>query len=160
MKVDDRDLGGGIKKWEWVKKGVPLRVEIGPRDLEERKVCLQRRDQAPNQKSFLDKEDFLRDVVDTLDEVHQSLLEKARTLRDQNIAESADLAAFESHWSTEDPGWLLTPWAGTREEEEELSKKHKITVRCLPLDKQEEAEVPCVLTGKPTKARALWGRSY
>ena len=160
VKVDDRDLGGGIKKWEWVKKGVPLRVEIGPRDLEERKVCLQRRDQAPNQKSFLDKEDFLRDVVDTLDEVHQSLLEKARTLRDQNIAESADLAAFESHWSTEDPGWLLTPWAGTREEEEELSKKHKITVRCLPLDKQEEAEVPCVLTGKPTKARALWGRSY
>ena len=160
VKVDDRDLGGGIKKWEWVKKGVPLRVEIGPRDLEERKVCLQRRDQAPNQKSFLDKEDFLRDVVDTLDEVHQSLLEKARTLRDQNITESADLAAFESHWSTEDPGWLLTPWAGTREEEEELSKKHKITVRCLPLDKQEEAEVPCVLTGKPTKARALWGRSY
>ncbi|MDE0859544.1 MAG: proline--tRNA ligase [Akkermansiaceae bacterium] len=160
VKVDDRDLGGGIKKWEWVKKGVPLRVEIGPRDLEERKVCLQRRDQAPNQKSFLDKEDFLRDVVDTLDEVHQSLLEKARTLRDENIAESADLAAFESHWSTEDPGWLLTPWAGTREEEEELSKKHKITVRCLPLDKQEEAEAPCVLTGKPTKTRALWGRSY
>lgn len=160
VKVDDRDLGGGIKKWEWVKKGVPLRVEIGPRDLEERKVCLQRRDQATNQKSFLDKEDFLRDVVDTLDEVHQSLLEKARTLRDENIAESADLAAFESHWSTEDPGWLLTPWAGTREEEEELSKKHKITVRCLPLDKQEEAEAPCVLTGKPTKTRALWGRSY
>ncbi|MDB4284099.1 proline--tRNA ligase [Akkermansiaceae bacterium] len=160
VKVDDRDLGGGVKKWEWVKKGVPLRIEIGPRDMEERKVCLQRRDKAANEKSFLSKEDFLRDVVDTLDEVHQSLLESARTLRDENIAHCGDLAEFEKHWSGEDPSWLLTPWAGSREEEEELSKKHKITVRCMPIDQQEEAEAACVLTGTPTKARALWGRSY
>ncbi|MGJ8697238.1 MAG: proline--tRNA ligase [Verrucomicrobiaceae bacterium] len=158
--VDDRDLGGGVKKWEWVKKGVPLRIEIGPRDLEERKVCLQRRDQGANEKSFLQKEDFLRDVEDTLDSVHQTLLERSRTFREENIAESTDLAAFESHWETEDPGWILTPWAGTREEEEELSKKHRITVRCLPLDKQAEPEAPCILTGKPTASRALWGRSY
>ena len=160
VQVDDRDLGGGVKKWEWVKKGVPLRVEIGPRDLEEQKVCLQRRDQAANEKSFIGKEDFLREVEDTLDAVHQSLLERARTLRDENIAECGDLAEFEKHWSREDSGWLLTPWAGTREEEEELSKKHKITVRCLPLDQQEEPEAHCFLTGKPTTSRALWGRSY
>jgi len=160
VKVDDRDLGGGVKKWEWVKKGVPLRVEIGPRDMAERKVCLQRRDQPAHEKSFLDKELFLRDVVESLDAVHQSLLEKARTLREENISDCQDLATFEKHWSTEDPGWLLTPWSGTRAEEEDLSKKHQITVRCLPLDQQQEAESPCLLTGKPTKSRALWGRSY
>lgn len=160
--VDKRDLGGGVKKWEWVKKGVPIRIEIGPRDLEERKVCLQRRDQAANEKSFMEKEEFLRDVVEILDSVHQSLLEKARDFRNANLTECGDLEAFEKHWAdtNENPGWLITPWSGSREEEEELSKRLKITVRCLPMDKQEEPEAPCFLTGKPTKSRAIWGRSY
>ena len=160
--VDTRDLGGGVKKWEWVKKGVPLRVEIGPRDLEERKVCLQRRDQAPNQKSFLEKEEFLRDVVEMLDGVHQSLLNRALEFRDAHLAPCHDLAIFEKHWddSHENPGWLITPWAGSREQEEELSKKFKITVRCLPLNQQDEEEAPCFLTGTPTRSRAIWGRSY
>ena len=151
-----------MKKWEWVKKGVPLRVEIGPRDLEECKVCLQRRDQAANQKSFHEKEEFLRDVVEILDGVHQSLLNRAREFRDTNITACGDLAEFEKHWddSNENPGWLITPWAGSREEEEELSKRLKITIRCLPLDQQDEEEVPCVLTGTPTCSRAIWGRSY
>jgi prolyl-tRNA synthetase len=54
--VDTRDLQGGQKKWDWVKKGAPIRIEIGPRDIESRKVCMQRRDQAPTEKSFMDKE--------------------------------------------------------------------------------------------------------
>ena len=158
--VDDRDLGGGVKKWEWVKKGVPLRVEIGPRDLQERKVCLQRRDQAANEKSFIEKEEFLRDVVETLDSVHQSLLQKALDFREENITECGDLESFEKFWEQENPGWLITPWAGNREQEEELSKKHKITIRCLPLDKQAEPEENCILTGTATGSRAIWGRSY
>jgi prolyl-tRNA synthetase len=160
--VDKRDLGGGVKKWEWVKKGVPLRIEIGPRDLEERKVCLQRRDEQAHQKSFLEKEEFLREVVEILDGVHQSLLNRARDFRDANIAPCEDLTDFEKHWdeANVNPGWLITPWAGSREEEEELSKRLKITIRCLPLDQQDEPEVPCFLTGTPTRSRAIWGRSY
>lgn len=158
--VDDRDLGGGVKKWEWVKKGVPLRVEIGPRDLEERKVCLQRRDQAANEKSFIEKEEFLREVVETLDNVHQSLLQRALDFREENITECSDLETFEKYWEEENPGWLVTPWAGSREQEEELSKKHKITIRCLPLDKQAGPEADCILTGSATSSRAIWGRSY
>ena len=163
--VDDRDLGGGVKKWDWVKKGVPLRVEIGPRDLENRKVCLQRRDQAPNEKAFLDKEEFLRNITDILDSVHQALLEKALRFRDENIRSVANLVEFEKHWAPENnnPGWLLTPWAGSRAEEEELSKKHKITIRCIPLDlapfKLPETGT-CPLTGQKTQTHALWGRSY
>ena len=160
--VDTRDLGGGVKKWEWVKKGVPIRIEIGPRDLQERKVCLQRRDQTPNEKTFMEKNEFLRDAVEILDSIHQSLLERARIFRDSNLTECTELAAFEKHWAddSENPGWLITPWAGSREEEEEISKRLKITVRCLPIGKQNEPEAPCFLTGKPTTARAIWGRSY
>ncbi|GHC67491.1 proline--tRNA ligase [Roseibacillus persicicus] len=159
--VDDREIGGGQKKWEWVKKGVPLRIEIGPRDLESHKVCLQRRDQGIRDKSFLDREEFLREVQSHLDAVHQSLLQRARTLREEGTSECTDLASFESHWSSSDfPGWLLTPWDGSREQEEELSKKHKIAIRCIPISEEVASEAPCILTGNPTTRRALWGRSY
>ncbi len=158
--VDTRDLGGGVKKWEWIKKGVPIRLEIGPRDIETRKVCVQRRDRPAGEKSFDDKEDLIRRAKDILGEIHDSLLARATAFRDANIAPCEDLAAFESHWSQENPGWLSTPWAGSREQEEELSKRHKITIRCLPLDWQDGPEAPCFLTGTPTPTRAIWGRSY
>ncbi len=158
--VDARDLQGGVKKWEWIKKGVPIRIEIGPRDIETRKVCVQRRDQAPNAKEFPDKEDFLRGATDILQEIHDALLRRAADFRDANIIPCDSLEPFHAHWAQDNPGWLLTPWAGTSGEEEELSKRHKITIRCLPLGKQDAPEAPCFLTGKPTKSRALWGRSY
>jgi prolyl-tRNA synthetase len=160
--VDKRDFGGGVKKWEWVKKGVPLRIEIGPRDLEEGKVCLQRRDQAPNEKSFIDQKEFLHVVVAIMDSVHTSLLNRAREFRDENITECADLASFEKHWddSNDNPGWLITPWAGTRQEEEEISKRLKITIRCLPIDKQNEPNTSCFMSRRPTNSYAIWGRSY
>lgn len=158
--VDTRDLQGGVKKWEWVKKGVPIRIEIGPRDIETRKVCVQRRDQPSNAKEFADKEDFLRNATDILQEIHDTLLQRATEFRDANIAPCDSLDAFHAHWATENPGWLITPWAGTPEQEDELSKQHKITIRCLPLDQQDGQEAKCFLTGQGTKARAIWGRSY
>jgi prolyl-tRNA synthetase len=158
--VDERDLGGGVKKWEWVKKGVPIRLEIGPRDIEGRKVCLQRRDQPSSEKAFLDREEFLRDVSGILDDIHHSLLGRLTSFRDDNIEECGDLPSFAEHWSHPDGGWLITPWDGSREQEEDLSKEHKISIRCLPLDGQDEQEAPCIITGKPTRQRAIWGRAY
>ncbi len=158
--VDDRDIGGGVKKWEWIKKGVPIRLEIGPRDIEGRKVCLQRRDRAANEKEFIDREAFLRNVSGILGEIHTTLLARLAAFRDENIAPCDSLQHFAAHWADKDPGWLLTPWAGSREQEEELSKEHKITIRCLPNGEQDGEEEPCILTGTPTRQRALWGRAY
>jgi prolyl-tRNA synthetase len=165
--VDTRDLQGGQKKWEWVKKGAPVRIEIGPRDIESRKVCMQRRDQAPTEKSFMDKEEFIQILPDLLQEIHLNLLTNATRFRDANILPCNDLAEFHAHWSKENPGWLLTPWAGTSEEEEQLSKQHKITIRCLPIPEAglskellENAGGTCFLTGKPSQNIAIWGRSY
>ena len=165
--VDTRDLSGGVKKWEWIKKGVPIRIEIGPRDIETRKICVQRRDQAVASKEFVVKEDFIRIAHEMLDEVHQALLARATSLRDSNMKPCTDLAAFHAHWALENPGWLYTPWAGTRQQEEELSKLHKITIRCIPVP---AASLPpglatatgskCFLTGEETPTRAIWGRSY
>jgi len=158
--VDKRDLGGGVKKWEWVKKGVPIRLEIGPRDLEGRKVCLQRRDQAPNEKEFVDREEFIRKAPQILAEIQQQQLDRLTVFRDENITGCSSLEDFNAHWEGDDPGWLLTPWAGSTEEEETLSKEHKITIRCLPNGQQDGEEAPCFLTGGATRTRALWGRAY
>ncbi len=165
--VDTRDLGGGVKKWEWIKKGVPLRIEIGPRDIESRKLCVQRRDQEISAKAFPMKDDFIREVADMLEDIHQNLLKRAAAFRDANIQACNTLEQFDAHWAQENPGWLLTPWAGDSEQEDELSKRHKITIRCIPL---ESVTLPpdalaalagdCFLTGKPATVRALWGRSY
>lgn len=164
--VDTRDVSGGVKKWDWIKKGVPIRIEIGPRDIESSKVCVQRRDQAVAAKEFADKAEFIQRASDILGEIHNALLARATEFRDANITPCESLEAFDAHWTTENPGWLYTPWAGTREEEEVLSKQHKITIRCLPIA---EAQLPpslantsskCILTGKETATRAVWGRSY
>ena len=159
--VDKRDLSGGTKKWEWVKKGAPIRIEIGPRDLDSGKVCLQRRDQAPTEKAFITKETFVSEVLDTLQQIQDELLVRATAFRDENMSECTDLDSFNKHWdATEQPGWLVTPWAGSTEQEEELSKTHKISIRCLPNGQQDGDEAPCVLTGEMTTTRAIWGRSY
>jgi len=165
--VDTRDLGGGVKKWEWIKKGVPIRIEIGPRDVETRKVCVQRRDQAFSEKQFAEKDEFLQSVTDLLDQIHLSLLTKATAFRDENIVACESADAFDKHWSKDNPGWLYTPWAGTPDEEEVISKQHKIAIRCIPVL---EAKLPeaiagksggkCFLTGRDAQVWAIWGRSY
>ena len=165
--VDTRDLSGGVKKWEWIKKGVPIRIEIGPRDIETRKLCVQRRDQAVSAKEFPDKEDFIRQAAEMLDEIHHQLLRRATAFRDSNIIDCASPEAFHAHWAQDNPGWLHTAWAGTPEQEDALSKQHKITIRCIPV--AEDSLPPsitgasngrCFLTGQETATRALWGRSY
>jgi prolyl-tRNA synthetase len=160
VQVDTRDLGGGVKKWEWIKKGAPLRIEIGPRDVEKGTLCVQRRDQAIAIKEFPEADDFVSRVAAVLQEIHDGLLARATEFRDANFHPCADLATFHAHWESENPGWLITPWNGSAEDEETLSKQHRITIRCLPLDAQDGAEEPCVLTGSPTRTRAIWGRSY
>lgn len=158
--VDTRDLGGGVKKWEWIKKGAPLRVEIGPRDVENGTLCVQRRDRAFSEKAFPAAGDFVEKAAGMLQEIHDTLLQRSSVFRDENLVPCGDMAEFDAHWSKENPGWLLTPWCATPEQEDELSKRHKITIRCMPLDGQDGEEAPCIFSGAPTRQRAIWGRSY
>ena len=144
---------------------MPIRIEIGPRDIETRKVCVQRRDQAVAAKEFPDKETIIRRATEILDEIHANLLERATILRDANITPCESAGAFDAHWAQDNPGWLYTAWAGTPEQEDELSKRHKITIRCIPvagasLPRDLQTGGKCFLTGTETATRALWGRSY
>ena len=103
VEVDDRDLGGGVKNWEWIKKGVPLRVELGPRDIESRKVAVTRRDRSPKEKDFVPKEDFIRSISERLQEIQDSMLERAREFRDANIVKIDSREEFEKFFTPENP---------------------------------------------------------
>ncbi len=162
VQVDERDLGGGTKKWEWIKKGVPVRVEIGPRDLEKGSLCLCRRDMPTGEKSFVPEEEFLANAVSLLEEIQNNLCERQKAFRDSHIKPCASLDELKANFSAEGPAnWLLCPWDGSAEEEEELGKSLRISIRCIPQGEMGVGEpAPCILTGRPTTRRVLWARSY
>ena len=168
-KVDKRDSNAGTKKWDWVKKGVPIRVEIGPRDLENGKLCYQLRTEEPTQKYFVESEGWAAKVPQLLANIHDQLLIKATNLRDNNMVYCDNINDFEANWDDQgDTKWLVTPWAGSNEEEEELSKKWQISIRCLPNHDKLPASISeklthsahCFKSGKSTNTLAIWAKSY
>jgi len=169
VKIDQRDSNAGTKKWEWVKKGVPIRVEIGPKDLEKGKLCYQLRTQEPTQKYFVESAGWATQVPGLLADVHQQLLTQATELRDDHMVYCDNLADFEKNWDKSGPAnWLVTPWGGSNAEEEAISKQWQISIRCLPArDKlptsileQLPESVHCIKTGGSTETFAIWAKSY
>ena len=165
--VDARDIPGGVKNWEWIKKGVPLRVEIGPRDIEKRTVAVARRDRAPKEKDFIDKEEFLQQVPGILGEIQNTLLARATAFRDEHmtrIDSKDDFVAFFSPKNEKKPeihgGFALCHWAGSNEDEEALAKEYKVTLRCIPDGDEFAEEGTCFLTGKPSSRRVVFAKAY
>jgi len=167
--VDQRDLGGGVKNWEWIKKGVPLRVELGPRDLESGNIAVNRRDQDPKAKLFLPKAEFVSRAITLLDAIQQNLFERARAFRDVNTREIATKEEFYEFFTPKNPakpeihgGFALAHWNGSRTVEEQIKNDLKVTIRCIPFD--DPANPPesgrCVITGEPSARRVLWAKSY
>jgi prolyl-tRNA synthetase len=179
VQVDDRDFGGGAKNWEWIKKGVPLRVELGPRDLESGNVAVTRRDglavagggdpARPAAKSFLSSPEFVRLAPELLDAIQQSLFNRALIFRDAHtlvINTKEEFYDFFTPKNAAKPeihgGFALAHWNGSREVEEQIKKDLKVTIRCIPFD--DLAKGPesgkCVITGEPSTRRVLWAKSY
>ena len=169
VEVDRRDLGGGVKNWEWIKKGVPLRVEIGPRDLESGNAAVSRRDQPVKAKEFLKMEEFARQVPDLLTAIQANLLARATEFRDANthkIDSKEEFYGFFTAKNSSKPeihgGFALTHWDGSRAVEEQIKNDLKVTIRCVPLD--DPANPPeagtCPFTGNPSPRRVIWAKAY
>lgn len=159
VKVDDRDLRGGEKAWQWVKKGVPVRVEIGPRDVESGKMVVIRRDKGPREKEFVEYDAFLEGIEALLQDIQDSMFERARTFRESHTREVDSKEAYHDYF-TNDPeaGFAIAYWAGSAELEDELAKDYKTTVRCVLLDDYDEGK--CIFTGKPTTKKAVFAKAY
>lgn len=164
--VDMRDKRGSEKNWEWIKKGIPLRVEVGPRDIESESAVIYRRDGDPKAKEQLSRTDLVERAPAILEDIQQSLFRQAREHLDRHIYESIttlpELERFFTPKNSEKPevhgGFVRAKWCGDPESEK-LLEGMKVSIRCLPL-KQSGTSGSCVLTGKPATIDAIFAKSY
>jgi prolyl-tRNA synthetase len=161
--LDDRDLRGGEKNWQHIKRGVPLRVEIGPKDIAKDGVFAARRD--TGEKQSTPRAQFVSTAAQTLQSIQDNLFARARTLRDENTRNIDDLAEFQRYFTPlnddkpEIHGGFALCHLADEQAADELLKKLKVTVRCLPLAAEAEPG-RCIFTGRPSARRALFAKAY
>lgn len=161
VEIDQRDIAGGGKNWEWIKKGVPLRVEIGPRDLEKGTVAVARRDRGPKEKAFLPVGEFVSTAAVILQEIQQGLHDRALAYREEATVKIDSKEAFYEFFQGEKTGgFALCHWAGDNADEDKLKKDLQVTIRCLPFDHRYDEQGTCFLTGKPSSRRAIFAKAY
>ena len=169
VEIDDRDLGGGVKKWEWIKKGVPLRVEIGPRDLESGRVSVSRRDESARSAESVSMEMFVKQAPAILASIQQNLLDRALQFRDSHTRAIKSREEFYDFFTPKNPekpeihgGFALAHWNWSRAVEEQVKNDLKVTIRCIPLDDPSGPAEPgtCIFTGEKSARAVLWAKAY
>ena len=156
-KIDDRDnLRSGFKFAEWELKGVPVRIAVGPRDMEKGTVELARRDTLA--KEFVSQEGIDIYIQKLLDDIQANIYKKALDFREANTVKVDDYETFKKR--IEEGGFLLCHWDGTAETEEKIKNDTKATIRCIPMENAEEEEGFCVYSGKPSRQRVIFARAY
>ena len=158
VKIDDRDnLRSGFKYAEWELKGVPVRIAMGPRDLENRTAEVVRRDTL--EKEFVNWDSLVEHVAALMEQIQQNIYKKALDFRNANTYKVDSWDEFKQ--KIEEGGFLLCHWDGTKETEAKIQEETKATIRCIPIDSFVcEEEGKCVYSGKPSKRRVIFAKSY
>jgi prolyl-tRNA synthetase len=157
IKYDDNDNNRpGWKFAEYEMKGVPVRITLGARDLENNVVEIARRD--TKEKRSVPVEGLSLYIVTLLDDIQQSMYNKAKAYREEHIANADSLEEFEKLLDDKG-GFISAHWDGTAETEDAIKEKTKATIRCIPLNNPQEAG-KCIFTGKPSVQRVLFARAY
>lgn len=166
VQIDKRDKRGGEKTWEWIKKGVPIRIELGPRDMESQSAMLCRRDLPHKEKAKVSLDQLGNTVVASLEEIQNNYYRQAAEYRERNVKRDIttfeELKAFFTPKNLDKPeihgGFVLAKWCGDVETEK-LLEEQKISIRCLPV-KQSGSEGKCVITGRKAVLDAVFAKSY
>ena len=157
VKFDNRDTHKpGWKFAEYELKGVPLRIAMGPRDLENGTLELARRDTL--EKNSVPQEGISDRIATLLEEIQENLFVKAKNYRDEHITSVDTFDAFKEALDTKG-GFVLAHWDGTEETEDRIKEITKATIRCIALDAENEEGV-CVFSGKPSSKRVLFAKAY
>ncbi len=156
VKVDDSDKSPGWKFSESEMRGIPVRVEIGPRDISENQAVLVRRD--THEKITVSLDEINNKVGELLDTIQKDMLERARIHRDVHTYEATDMDTFVKTVE-EKPGFVKAMWCGSQECEDKIKEITGATSRCMPF-KQETLADTCVCCGKPAGKMVYWGRAY
>ncbi len=158
VKVDDRtEVTPGFKFNDWEMRGVPLRIEIGPKDIQKGSVALARRDRPGREgKSFVPQAGLASAVADLLVDIQKSMLERATAFRDSHIFEPKDYAELTQVVQN---GWAYSYWCESAECETKVKEDTKATTRCIPLEQAEERG-KCIVCGKDAKHKVYFARAY
>lgn len=157
VKYDDRDTNKpGWKFADYELKGVPVRIAIGPRDIEQGTIEIARRDTLEKQTIAMDS--AVSRISGLLTDIQSNIFRKALEFRDQNTRNVDSWTDFVNILENEG-GFIMAHWDGTAETEEKIKEETKATIRCIPFDSPEE-EGKCIYSGKPSKRRVLFARSY
>lgn len=155
VKVDDSKKSPGFKFSEQEMRGIPLRLEIGPKDVEAGKVTLVRRDTL--EKIILDQSVVVKTVKDVLDQIQAHLLRRAQTHLNENIRQAEDFKQLKE--LSKQPGLIDAVWCGKEACEIKLKEECEITSRCIPFTQKLDLK-PCVCCGNPGKVHMIWGKAY
>ncbi len=156
VKVDDSEKTPGYKFAEAEMRGYPIRVEIGPKDIEAGKCVICRRDTREKIEVSLDA--LEAKVGELMETIQKEMLERARAHRDAHTYTAADMAEFEKLFA-EKSGFVKAMWCGDRACEDAIKEKLSVTSRCMPFEQEQIADT-CVCCGKPAKKMVYWGRAY
>ncbi len=159
VEIDQRDMTGGEKAWSWVKKGTPIRLEVGNKEVSNQAVFMGRRDLEYKDRSAVERATFIANVVSTLDEMQHNLLNRARAFRDANTKLIDSKEAFYAFFAGENGGFALAHWNGSKDIEAMIKKDLAVTIRCIPFDDQCGPGI-CIFTGEPSKQRVIFAKSY
>jgi len=162
VEVDDRDIGGA-RGWDWIKRGIPVRVEIGPRDMAENAVFVARRDQGHREKKSMPKNEFVAGFTAMLDEIHTSLFERATDFNSEHTRTIDKIDDFTTYFTPQKDeihgGFARAHWCGSADCEYEIKESLGVTIRCIPLDAPDEDGV-CIHCGKPSGKRVIFAKAY
>ncbi|MAC65210.1 MAG: proline--tRNA ligase [Flavobacteriaceae bacterium] len=157
VKFDNRDTHKpGWKFAQYELQGVPVRLAIGPKDIEKGTVELARRDTLT--KEFVEMDGVVEKVVALMEEIQETLYHKAKNFRDEHITKVDSFDEFKAVLKKKG-GFISAHWDGTPETENRIKELTKATIRCVPFDRKEEEGI-CVLTGKPSSGRVLFAKAY
>ncbi len=165
VEIDDREIGGA-RGWEWIKKGIPLRVEIGPRDIAQNSVFVARRDQTPKEKTSIGRERFIIQIDHILDEIQHNMFNKALAFRKKNTVSINHREEFYQFFTPKDQkkpeihgGFAMSHWCGEEACETRIKDDLKVTIRCIPFDNERE-DGECICCGRPSRERVVFAKAY
>ena len=156
VKVDDSDKSPGWKFSEQEMRGIPLRVEIGPKDIEAGQAVIVRRD--TREKYVVALDELNKKVGELLDEIHSDMLERARKHRDAHTYQAETYEEFKDIVENK-PGFVKAMWCGDQACEDKIKEETGATSRCMPFV-QEHISDRCVCCGRPAKSMVYWGKAY
>ncbi len=156
VKVDDSDKSPGWKFSECEMRGIPLRIEIGPKDIEEGKCVLVRRDTREKIECPLDQMETM--IAELLEKIQKDMLEHARNHREQHTYTAQTMEEFENIFA-EKTGFVKAMWCGDRACEDAIKEKLSVSSRCMPFE-QEHITDTCICCGKPAVKMVYWGKAY